>query len=221
MKKIVVFDFDGTITTGISHYIYCAHIIADSLEPPYADAFLEEVNNSFNGKIPFIGEDGWDLLNRISRKYSDRNLFEHSFHQTRRHMLLNINKGDLSEDVISLLKDVHSLCTTALASNSPEEYVKGYLDKLDLEKHFDYVRFSAKKPEGLIDLVFSISMGTDPGDLKVLSVGDHYVNDIQPALRMKWDTAFINPFHLDSRGSTVSGQSISDLSEWIVSWCKM
>ena len=221
MKKIVVFDFDGTITTGISHYIYCANIIADNLEPPYANAFLDEVNNSFSGKKPFIGEDGWDLLNRISRKYSDRNLFEPSFHQTRRHMLLNIHKGDLSENVISLLKDVHSLCTTALASNSPEEYVKGYLDKLDLEKHFDYVRFSAKKPEGLIDLVFSISMGTDPGDLKVLSVGDHYVNDIQPALRMKWDTAFINPFHLDSRGSTVSGQSISDLSEWIVSWCKM
>ena len=221
MKKIVVFDFDGTITTGISHYIYCTNIIADNLEPPDANAFLDEVDNSFSGKKPFIGEDGWDLLNRISRKYSDRNLFEHSFHQTRRHMLLNIHKGDLSENVISLLKDVHSLCTTALASNSPEEYVKGYLDKLDLEKHFDYVRFSAKKPEGLIDLVFSISMGTDPGDLKVLSVGDHYVNDIQPALRMKWDTAFINPFHLDSRGSTVSGQSISDLSEWIVSWCKM
>jgi len=221
VKKIVVFDFDGTITTGISHYIYCANIIADNLEPPYADAFLDEVNNSFSGKKPFIGEDGWDLLNRISRKYSDRNLFEHSFHQTRRHMLLNIHKGDISENVISLLKDVHSLCTTALASNSPEEYVKGYLDKLDLEKHFDYVRFSAKKPEGLIDLVFSISGGMDPADLKVLSVGDHYVNDIQPALRMKWDTAFINPFHLDSRGSTVSGQSISDLSEWIVSWCKM
>ena len=221
MKKIVVFDFDGTITTGISHYIYCANIIADNLEPPDANAFLDEVDNSFSGKKPFIGEDGWDLLNRISRKYSDRNLFEPSFHQTRRHMLLNIHKGDLSENVISLLKDVHSLCTTALASNSPEEYVKGYLDKLDLEKHFDYIRFSAKKPEGLIDLVFSISGRMDPADLKVLSVGDHYVNDIQPALMMKWDTAFINPFQLDSRGSTVSGQSITELSEWIVSWCKM
>ena len=95
------------------------------------------------------------------------------------------------------------------------------MDKLDLEKHFDYVRFSAKKPEGLIDLVFSISGRMDPADLKVLSVGDHYVNDIQPALMMKWDTAFINPFQLDSRGSTVSGQSITELSEWIVSWCKM
>ena len=221
MKKIVVFDFDGTITTGISHYIYCASIIAGSLEPPYANAFLEEVNNSFNGKIPFIGEDGWDLLNRISMKYSDRKLFENAFHQTRKHMLLNIHNGDLSENVINLLKEVHSLSTTALASNSPEEYVKGYLDRLDLEKHFDYIRFSAKKPDGLIDLVSSISGGMNPADLKVLSIGDHYVNDIQPALMMKWDTAFINPFHLDSRGSTVSGQSISDLSEWIVSWCKM
>ena len=73
----------------------------------------------------------------------------------------------------------------------------------------------------MIDLVSSISGGMDPADLKVLSIGDHYANDIQPALRMKWDTAFINPFHLDGRGSTVSGQSISDLSEWIVSWCKM
>lgn len=220
MKKIVIFDFDGTITTGTSHYIYCARLIADNLEPSDASAFLDEVDNSFSGKIPFIGEDGWDLLNRISMRYSDRKLFETAFHETRRDMLRKIDKTVLSENVIMLLKETHSLCTTALASNSPEEYVKGYLDRLDLNRYFNYVRFSARKPEGLIDFVFSISKETEAADLKVLSVGDHYVNDIEPALRMKWDTAFINPFHLDRRGSTVSGQSISDLSDWIVSWCK-
>ncbi len=221
MKKIVVFDFDGTLTSGISHYIYCANIIADNLEPSDANAFLEEVNSSFNGKIPFIGEDGWDLLNRISLRYSDKGLFDNAFHQTRKNMILNIHKGDLSEKVIDLLKEVHSQCTTALASNSPEEYVKGYLDRLDLWRYFDYVRFSARKPDGLIELVSSIAPGTDPSNLKVLSVGDHYINDIQPALRMNWDTAFINPFNVDKRGSTVSGQSISDLSDWIISWCRI
>jgi FMN phosphatase YigB (HAD superfamily) len=57
-----------------------------------------------------------------------------------------------------------------------------------------------------------------PEDCRVLSVGDHYINDILPAVESGWDGAFVNPFGLDPRKSTVSAENIEALSDWITDW---
>ena len=61
MRKIVVFDFDGTVILGDQPYLRCAEIISKQLSPSDADAFLSKVNAALTHSIPFPGEDGWNL----------------------------------------------------------------------------------------------------------------------------------------------------------------
>lgn len=220
MRNIVIYDFDGTVTTGTSQYIRCADLIAEELGGRDAEKFTEEIKDSFSGKIAFDGEDGWDLVDRISKKYSDQALFTKAFHTTRKEMLSQISESVLSNSVIELLEEIHPLCVTALASNSPREYVNDYIEKFYLTKHFDYIRYGAHKPVGIIDLGLFLMKETRYDDARILSIGDHYVNDVEPAVKMGWEGAYINPFNLDSRRATVTGRTITDLYDWILSWCK-
>ncbi len=219
MRKIVVFDFDGTVILGDQPYLRCAEIISKQLSPSDADAFLSKVNAALTHTIPFPGEDGWNLLSNLSREYISGDAFTTAFHETRREMLVRDDMTYMPDSVKLLLRRIKPFAVLALASNSPPPYVEPVVRKYSLDSYFSYVNPSAQKPARFHHMVMQIiNQEKLPEDCRVLSVGDHYINDILPAVESGWDGAFVNPFGLDPRKSTVSAENIEALSDWITDW---
>lgn len=219
MKKIVVFDFDGTVILGDQPYLRCAKIISNKLPDTEATAFLYTVTLALNHSIPFPGEDGWNMLSNLSREYSNKDLFTEAFHQTRREMLVTTDMTFMPDSVKDLLGKIKPVSILALASNSPPQYVEPIVRRYSLDSDFSYIQPKAGKPMGFTQLVKRIVEQEKLHDeYRVLSVGDHYPNDILPAVESGWDGAFVNPFRLDTRRSTISDESIEALSPWILEW---
>lgn len=222
MSKIVVFDFDGTVILGDQPYYRCAEIISKQLNSSDADAFLLKVKAALTHSIPFPGEDGWNLLSNLSREYISSDAFRIAFHETRKEMLENDGMTYMPDSVKLLLKRIKPYAVLALASNSPPPYVEPVVRKYSLDSYFSYVRPSAQKPAGFHQMVMQIiNQEKLPENCRVLSIGDHYINDILPAVESGWDGAFVNPFRLDPRKSTISAENIESLSDWITDWAQM
>ncbi len=219
MKKIVVFDFDGTIILGEKPYLRCAEIISTKLPDTEAVAFLKTVKSALDHSIPFPGEDGWSMLSSLSSKYSKEDLFTEAFHQTRKEMLARPDMTYMPDSVNNLLEKIKPISILALASNSPPQYVEPVVRRYSLDHYFDYIQPKAGKPMGFMQLVKrTVENEKLHDDYCVLSVGDHYPNDILPAVEAGWDGAFVNPFLLDMRKSTISDKSVESLSPWILKW---
>jgi|YelNatPaOPRAMG01_1025707.scaffolds.fasta_scaffold10065_6 FMN phosphatase YigB (HAD superfamily) len=221
MRKVVVFDFDGTVIQGDQPYYRCAEIIAQQIPSSEADAFLSRVRAALSHSIPFPGEDGWNLLSNLSREYISSDAFRAAFHETRKEMLEKEEMIYMPDSVTLLLRRIKPYAVLALASNSPPAYVEPVVRRYSLDSYFSYVRPSAQKPAGFEYMVRQIISNEKlPDDCKILSVGDHYINDILPAVESGWDGAFVNPFGLDPRKSTVSARTIEELSDWIIDWVR-
>ncbi len=219
MRKVVVFDFDGTVILGDQPYYRCAEIISKQLPASDADAFISKVKAALTRSIPFPGEDGWNMLSNLSREFSSKDTFTAAFHETRKEMLEYGNMTYVPESVKVLLRRIKQYAVLALASNSPPSYVEPVLRKYSLDSYFSYVRPGAGKPAGFEYIVRQIIDHEKlPVDFMLLSVGDHYINDILPAVESGWDGAFVNPYGVDPRKSTVSAGDIDALSEWITDW---
>lgn len=81
---------------------------------------------------------------------------------------------DLPQNLATLASKVRQLVAM---SNSPEQSVHNVLSELSIADCFDQIVPNASKPDGLAAFLSSLR---NPGS--VLSVGDHYINDIESAL---------------------------------------
>ncbi|EQD26465.1 Haloacid dehalogenase domain protein hydrolase [mine drainage metagenome] len=182
---------------------------------------LNTVNSALKHSIPFPGEDGWNMLSNLSSEYSNEDLFTEAFHQTRKEMLVRLDMTFMPDSVKDLLEKIKPISVLALASNSPPEYVEPVVRRYSLDRYFNYIKPKAGKPMGFTQIVDRIVQGEELDDeYSVLSVGDHYPNDILPAVESGWDGAFVNPFRLEARKSTISDESIEALSPWIIEWVR-
>lgn len=214
-----MFDFDGTVIQGDQPYYRCAEIIAQKIPSSDGAVFLSRVNAALTHSVPFPGEDGWNLISNLSREYISREAFSKAFHETRKEMLEKRVMTYMPDSVKLLLSRIKPFAVLALASNSPPPYVEPEVRRYFLDSFFSYIRPSAQKPAGFEHIVREI-IGHEklPDDCKVLSVGDHYINDILPAVESGWDGAFINPYGLDPRKSTISARNLEAISDWIINW---
>ncbi|MCL4451991.1 MAG: HAD family hydrolase [Candidatus Thermoplasmatota archaeon] len=215
----MIFDFDGTIIQGDQPYYRCAEIISKQLPSSVVEPFLSKVKAALTHSMPFPGEDGWSMLYNLSSNYITRDEFSAAFHLTRREMLEDEKMTYMPDAVKVLLESLKKSAILVLASNSPAAYVEPVVRRYSLDDYFSYIRPGAAKPAGFEPMVRQVieNEKLDRG-YKVLSVGDHYTNDIMPAVKLGWDGAYVNPYGLAPKESTVSGGSIEELSPWIIDW---
>jgi phosphoglycolate phosphatase-like HAD superfamily hydrolase len=84
-------------------------------------------------------------------------------------------------------------------TNAPPTGIRESLDVLGLAEAFDEVCTGARKPSGFADLIPALLRGAPPPTL--MSVGDVWVNDIEPPLAAGCATALVarhddRPAHL-------------------------
>ncbi|MGH2411428.1 MAG: HAD family hydrolase [Chloroflexota bacterium] len=170
----------------------CGHVDWEGTDLPAQDQVVPTSDASlFDGDRVFIG-DHWGLPEALAIHYvvahADRAA---AFLATSAWM-----SGDRYELAVTLeLRETLAVLTAAGArlaalSNSPADTVYDVLRRLGVRDLFATISASSKKPAGLVRFLRKYGAGD-----RVLCVGDHYVNEIAPALLLGCHALYIDRHH--------------------------
>lgn len=216
----LVWDLDGTLYRGTAACRYYAQGIAATLDEDRRGAYLQGVDRFLGGAGGVDAADGWEAAvvlaggeRGASRAFGD------AFARTRAFMLTEACELEVPEGVPEFLERVEGTARRVLVSNTPSFGVVPLLDRLGVVGLFDEIVCGSAKPNRfdvrLRALADTLGIACDA----VLSIGDHFVNDIEPALAAGCATAYVDPFGVGPRGKAdLEGARFEDLVEPIELW---
>ena len=197
-RGLLVLDFDGTMWRGDEPLEAYAVTVAASLSAELRAAYLDRVRAFLGGdrwRAPGAGplpDDGWAAVARFAADLGVGEVQRQAaFLATRDRIARGEFRLEVPAGLAEFLAWSRTWCAVALASNSPPESVEPVLDRLELTALFDDVRCDARKPAGLRSIVEAWRDRFSVEDDRVMSVGDHYRNDIAPAVQAGWWMACI------------------------------
>lgn len=195
-RGLLLFDLDGTLYRGDDPYWYYARAISRSMAPSRAEAFLADVAGFFGGERAVAANDGWEAVVALASRPDppDRNRFWDAFLATRAFMLTPACRLEVPSGLPGLLFEARKRVRVAVATQSPRDTSLRLLSRLGLIDRFDDIATEAGKPEELPLLVRRWVGGVSPE--RVMTVGDHYPNDIAPGWEAGWHTVHISPWGL-------------------------
>lgn len=228
-ERLLLLDFDGTVYRGDEPVLGYARAVAERL-PRAAGVRLTEVIAQFcrTGSVPTgvaarRPEDGWDAVGLVASGLgADPGAVAGGFSDTRRAMLDGRYALRVPSGLRDLLRSCRGgagavRCRVALASNSPASSVGPLLERLGLAGEFDAVLADSGKPDGLLAAARTALPGVAAANL--LSVGDHYRNDIAPAAAVGAATGYLNPYRLPDRPATFTSPDLEHLYPDVLAWC--
>jgi len=219
-RKVVVWDFDGTVYTGPAPCMRYAEEIALTMAPRDRPAYLAAVRAFLAGEGGVDASDGWEAVVRLAgEKGGTGQAYAQQFAATRQYMQSEACPLIVPEGLLGLLERLRPLARLVLVSNTPATGVLPLLERLGLSCAFDEIVCEAGKPEGFVERLRCWDELAGPGPAGVLSVGDHFVNDIAPALRARCAAAYIDPFAVGPKGlATMEAASLDLLAGKIEKW---
>jgi FMN phosphatase YigB (HAD superfamily) len=151
-----------------------------------------EVEGSLFGDMRFNIGDWWGVLSALANTFGlSREQRSLAFRATRAHMATPDGALLPDENLGAVLDRLRERGFTLVAmSNSPVDSVQDSLRQLGVAGHFSAVVADAHKPEGMHTF-----LAGDRAAHSVLSVGDNYVNDIEPALDAGAAALYIDRHH--------------------------
>lgn len=145
--------------------------------------------------------DLWWVPSSIARHYglSNEQSYE-AFLETRRYMMspefqMNPVRG-LRESIEKWKRN----CQIVLMTNSPKPDSEAILKKLNLHDLFDHKVFEARKPTMTKDHIEEIQLKYGVAFSEILSIGDNWMNEIQPAQQLGCKTLLIDPHRRTEAG---------------------
>lgn len=216
----LVLDFDGTLYRGTAACLHYARGIAETLPAERRTPYLEAMERFLAGDGGVEAADGWEAAVLLAGGPSGASrAFGEQFARTRAFMLTDACELTVPPGLADLLERVQGRARRVLFSNTPSFGVMPLLERLGVTTLLDEIVCDSRKPyrfdarlAGLAD-----ALGIPPGS--VLSIGDHYVNDIAPALAAGCATAYIDPFGVGPAGrADFSAPQLEELLEPIEAW---
>jgi FMN phosphatase YigB (HAD superfamily) len=217
---VLVWDLDGTLYRSTSACLHYAHGIAETLEERARGPYVDAVERYLAGAGGVEASDGWEAAvvlagggRGASRAFGD------AFARTRAFMLSEACELEVPDGLHALLERVALKARRVLVTNTPAFGVMPLLQRLELLGSFDEISCDSAKPDRF-DLrlrAYAEVNGIAPQD--VLSIGDHFVNDIRPALDVGCTTAYVDPFRAGPSGRAhLEAARFEDLLEPIETW---
>lgn len=219
LRGLLLFDFDGTLYRGDAPFRFYAREIAQAMASSQRDTYLNQVHAHLDGQPGVVAGDNWEAVVKLALPYvQDGETFNNAFLATRTYMMSDECELEVPVELRRFLDRARGQVVLAVASNSPEQAALPLLDKLALLQSFDIVRHSTGKPAGLLPLADDIIEQYGLNPRLVMSIGDHYVNDIAPALERGWVTAHISPRGYHPGPSTYQGRQLEDVLPYARAW---
>jgi len=218
-RGILVLDFDGTVCLG------------DGPVWAYADAILPHLDERLarhvtDGLLAYLEDhpgagtyaDGYGAIAALAGPHVPAEVLDGAYAASREALA----GGDLDihapEGLVDLLGRLRPHVRAVVVTNAPSTGLGEALHALGLAGSVDEVIPSAGKPAGSAEVLGKLLAGAHPGTL--LSVGDIWVNDIQPALELGCATAFIDRSGRDLRPAHARGRTIQDLYPALEAWSR-
>lgn len=211
MKPYILWDFDGTLYRGIKPFIIYTSSILRHLGVEDTGE-RKEIEKRLTDYGHFYGNDGYEIVARYFSSVPSR-ILQAAYEEMRETLLEHPEYVEVPQKLKEFLEMAKEKSIMVVASNSPEPYVTPFMEKLGLVDYFSRIISWAAKPEGIIKIIKEL-----PEDTSLLSVGDHYTNDIAPALEMGKDAAYISPYSTGKSEATFKGKKIEDVLPKMARW---
>jgi FMN phosphatase YigB (HAD superfamily) len=198
-ERVVVFDFDGTVSLGDGPVRSYARFIAGSLPADQGRLFLASFETDLvtprSGAGATAPIDGYDLVRLLAEGYDVPASVRTSAYRSSRLELATEGAPVIAPTGLAqFLAAARPRAHLVLATNAPSIRIDEALAALGLTGAFDAVHTSTGKPAGfaplLDDLLKTLPAGTDAA-AGLLSIGDVWVNDLAPAHGRGASTALV------------------------------
>lgn len=217
---VAVWDLDGTLyrsTEACRHY---ARGIAAELPEARRQAYLAALDDYLAGASGTVAADGWEAAvvlaggpRGASRAHAG------AFARTRAFMLTDECDLAVPEGLVDLIEQSSDGTRHVLMSNTPAFGVMPLLERLGLLGLFDEIVCHAEKPERFAPRLRALARVHGVPPAAVMSIGDHFVNDIAPALELGCATAYVDPFRVGPTGrATLEAARMEELLPALAAW---
>ena len=221
--KVMVFDFDGTVSLGDGPVRSYARFVAAGLERGERASFLADIEAGLAGVLPGDLDplDGYDLVRLLSESFAVTDAAHSAAYASSRAELASAAAPVIAPfGLAGFLAGARKNALLVLATNAPETRIAEALDSLGLEGAFDAVRTAVGKPAGLdsiLDELLADSTVADPAEALV-SIGDVWTNDLDPAYRRGATTALVGPRADAGATPTLRAASLEELYPLLSAW---
>jgi FMN phosphatase YigB (HAD superfamily) len=216
-RQALLVDLDGTLYRGNGPVIAYANAVANGLPEQDRQRFLSAVDANNASGVP----DGWEAVGRAAQELGvDRASTDRAFMASREALAKPDCVVEVPSGFIEALATLRPYTFVMLATNSPELGVSELLTRIGAADSFDEIVFGAKKPSGMPDLLARIADRVDAAEApwRILSVGDHWPNDIEPALAFGAATAFVDRHGRADVPADVTGPTVEQVLPAIMRW---
>jgi FMN phosphatase YigB (HAD superfamily) len=231
--RVIIFDFDGTITVGDGPVLAYAEQVATRLAPGLADGFRAAVTAGLHGRTGTVTTlttdaiDDYDLVRQVAVTHgADASVLSASYLASRELLAtehaviwappLTPPSGTRTpgrDDLASWLRRLSTRAYLVLATNAPATGLDRALAVLGVTDAFDEVRTSVGKPAGMHALADEM-LARGP----VLSVGDVWHNDLEPVWARGGATALLTRGRVGDARATYRADTLDGLVPGITAW---
>ena len=222
--RTLVFDFDGTVSLGDGPVLRYAHHVAETLLGGAARTrFAADVTAGLaDVGRPDGAVDGYALVQRLAARHDvPERLLSAAFLASRAELAGPHAPVIAPAGLGCFLRGLQGRATRVLVTNSPAVRIPEALAALGVAGAFDEVVTGAGKPAGMGAVLDRLDPGPAAGApaARLLSVGDLWVNDLEPAHARGFSTALVGPgASADDRptfrAATVAGL-YGDIRAWL------
>jgi len=216
----MVFDLDGTLYRGNEPYRFYAQSISRQLPESERRPYLAAMEAYLRQDSPLEVSDAWEAAvvlaggpRGVSAAYTD------AFAATRRYMATPACELEVPKGLSDLLGELRDRVRIVLASNTPARFVFPLLARLDVLEWFDEISCQSEKPDRFAARLEGVAATLRIPLDHVMSVGDHFVNDIAPAVDLGCATAYIDSFGTGPAGrAAFHAATLEELLEPLRLW---
>jgi FMN phosphatase YigB (HAD superfamily) len=216
---VLVLDFDGTVCLGDGP----VWAYADAVLPHLDERLAQQVSDGLLAYLedhPGAGAyaDGYGAIAALAGPHVPPRMLQEAYAASRAALAEGHLDVHAPEGLVDLLGRLRPRVRAVVMTNAPSTGLDEALTALGLAASIDEVIPSAAKPAGSAAVLRGLLGSSDPAVL--MSVGDIWANDIEPALGLGCATAFIDRSGRDLRPAHARGRTMQDLYPAIEAWAR-
>lgn len=221
----LVLDFDGTLCLGDDPIHLFAEELGRLVDDDGGAQVRDQLAAFLAGDLRIEGaEDGYHALYHLGRPFAlpDADIAA-AYYRSRERMAAGEGDVHPPSGILDLLDDVRAAgVRVVLVTNAPETGATGWLASVGIGQRLDAVVADAGKPAlmagHLARLLEEAGATATPGLLA--SVGDVWVNDVEPAMTSGARGYYIDRYDSGRGPSTASAPTIEELYPSLRAWAQ-
>lgn len=225
-ERVLVFDFDGTVSLGHGPIRSYARFIAAGLPTAAAVEFLVRVEAGISEPAATTGWDerpidGYDLVRLLAEQYDvSANARSAAYLASRRQLATHAAPVSSPAGLADFLAEARPNAYLVLATNAPAIRIDDALAALGLGGAFDAVHTAVGKPGGFGPLLEDLlaMLPVEAPTVHLASIGDVWDNDLAPAHRLGATTALVGASPPQTATPTYRADHLHELYPALRAW---